>query len=197
MVPSGKATTVCPARSRAATAPTTSGKPPQAGPLDRDDLHQARGDTRAPGQLISSALATKDPGITAPIEKMSTHDTWPLTTSTPRRLRIGPPDTVIRTPRRAASAGSSPAGCGSGPAAVSPAAERPTAGSPRVSPGRRRASRRRRGRPLGAAPAAYTARVAGGPRQPGTVVHSPSRASMVMTPSRPPSRPPRRPTAAV
>ena len=47
-----------------------------------------------------SAFATNEPGITAPIAKMSTQDTWPLTTSTPRRLRIGPPDTVIRTPRQ-------------------------------------------------------------------------------------------------
>ena len=53
-----------------------------------------------PGQLISSALATNEPGMTAPIAKMSTQDTCPLTTSTPRRLRIGPPDTVIRTPRQ-------------------------------------------------------------------------------------------------
>ena len=38
--------------------------------------------------------------MTEPIAKMSTQDTCPLTTSTPCRLRIGPPDTVIRTPRQ-------------------------------------------------------------------------------------------------
>ena len=50
------------------------------------------------GQSMRSARATKDPGSTAPMAKMSSQDTCPLTTSTPRRLRIGPPDTVIRTP---------------------------------------------------------------------------------------------------
>ena len=74
MVPSGNATTVCPARSREATISTT------AGSLRR--LARSIGMTfisRAaiprPGQLIISALATNEPGITAPIEKMSTQDT--------------------------------------------------------------------------------------------------------------------------
>ena len=59
-----------------------------------------RASTPSAGQSTSSALATNEPGSTAPMAKMSTHDTWPLTTNTPRRLRIGPPDTVIRTPRQ-------------------------------------------------------------------------------------------------
>ena len=46
MVPSGNATTVWPARSRSATAPTTLGQAPQAGAVDRDDLHQAGQDAQ-------------------------------------------------------------------------------------------------------------------------------------------------------
>ena len=85
MVPSGNATTVCPARSRAATASTTTGS--------RRRLVRSIGITfisraSAPsaGQLIISALATNEPGSTAPIAKMSTQDTCPLTTSTPAQV---------------------------------------------------------------------------------------------------------------
>ena len=42
MVPSGKATTVWPARSRPAIVPDHIGQQPQVVPLDRDDLHQPR-----------------------------------------------------------------------------------------------------------------------------------------------------------
>ena len=56
------------------------------------------------GQVMRSARATKLPGITAPIAKTSTQEMWLLTTSCPRRLRIGPPDTLIRTPRQRSTA---------------------------------------------------------------------------------------------
>lgn len=52
------------------------------------------------GQPSRSARATKVPGSTDPMANTSTHDTWLLTTSMPRRLRIGPPDIVIRTPKQ-------------------------------------------------------------------------------------------------
>jgi hypothetical protein len=38
-------------------------------------------------------------GSTAAIVTISSHDMWSLTTNMPGRLRIGPPDTVTRTPR--------------------------------------------------------------------------------------------------
>jgi hypothetical protein len=47
-----------------------------------------------------SARATNDPGNTEPIAKTSNQDMCGLTTRTPRRLRIGLPDTVIRTPKQ-------------------------------------------------------------------------------------------------
>ena len=52
------------------------------------------------GPVNISARATNDPGNTAPMAKTSSQDMWPLTTRTPRRLRIGLPDTVIRTPKQ-------------------------------------------------------------------------------------------------
>jgi len=55
----------------------------------------------------TSARATNDSGDArhrldgnaAPIVRMSSHDMWSLTTSTPGRLRIGPPATAVLTPR--------------------------------------------------------------------------------------------------
>ena len=47
-----------------------------------------------------SARATNEPGSTAPMQKASNQEMCPLTTRTPRRFRIGLPDTVIRTPKQ-------------------------------------------------------------------------------------------------
>ena len=86
------------------------GQLPQTGPLDRDDPTM-RAIIRTATLTATSARATNDTGdarhrldgSTAPIVRMSSHDMWSLTTSTPGRLRIGPPDTVIRTPRHHSS----------------------------------------------------------------------------------------------
>ena len=99
MVPSGKATTVWPARSRRATASTTSGSRRR---LDRSIgmIFMMRATTPVARPVNMSARATNDPGNTEPMAKTSSQDTWPLTTRTPLRLRIGLPDTVIRTPKQ-------------------------------------------------------------------------------------------------
>lgn len=99
MVPSGKATTVWPARRRWATASTTPGSRRK---LDRSIgmIFRIRATTPVAGPLNMSARATNDPGSTAPTAKTSSHDVCGLTTRTPRRLRIGFPDTVIRTPKQ-------------------------------------------------------------------------------------------------
>lgn len=99
MVPSGNATTVCPARSRWATASTTPGSRRK---LDRSIgmTLQMRATIAVAGPVNMSARATNDPGNTEPIAKTSSHDMCGLTTSTPRRLRIGLPDTAIRTPKQ-------------------------------------------------------------------------------------------------
>ena len=60
-----------------------------------------RGREEQPGDAMQfeTAWGPRSAGSTVPIVKMSSQDTWPLTTSTPGTLRIGPPDTCMRTPR--------------------------------------------------------------------------------------------------
>ena len=110
VVPSGNATTVWPAYSRAATVATTSGSCRRLARSIGMTLTM-RAIIRTATVPATSARATNDSGdarhrpdgSTAPIVRMSSQDMWSLTTSTPGRLRIGPPDTVISTPRHHSS----------------------------------------------------------------------------------------------
>ncbi|SKW06601.1 Uncharacterised protein [Mycobacteroides abscessus subsp. abscessus] len=74
MVPSGNATTVWPACSRAATVPTTRGKVRRF-PRSIGMTRIIRAMTPRPGQSIRSARATNEPGSTAPIANTSTQET--------------------------------------------------------------------------------------------------------------------------
>jgi hypothetical protein len=47
-----------------------------------------------------SARATNEPGSTEPMVNTSSQEMCGLTTRTPRRLRIGLPDTAIRMPKQ-------------------------------------------------------------------------------------------------
>ena len=100
VVPSGKATTVWPARNRRATVVHHRGQAPQTGPFDRDDLSSMRATIPLAHPVNMSARATNEPGNTEPMVKTSNQEICGLTTKTPRRFRIGLPDTVIRTPRQ-------------------------------------------------------------------------------------------------
>ena len=98
-MPSGKHTTVWPARSRRATVSTTAGNRRK---LDRSIgmIFRMRATIPVAGPVNISARATNDPGNTDPMAKTSSQDMCGLTTKTPRRLRIGLPVTVIRIPKQ-------------------------------------------------------------------------------------------------
>ena len=99
MVPSGKATTVWPARNRPATASTTAGSRRR---LARSIgmILKIRATIPIAGPVNISARATNDPGNTEPMAKTSSQEMWGLTTKTPRRFRIGLPETAMRTPKQ-------------------------------------------------------------------------------------------------
>ena len=73
VVPSGKATTVWPARSRARDGVHHRGQPPQTGPFDRDDF-KLRATIPLATPVNMSARATNEPGNTEPMVKTSNQE---------------------------------------------------------------------------------------------------------------------------